>query len=168
MLLPDIRLSLAQLLLHCQLHDNIPSHLSHYKLQKEWILTAEQREKALSKCNHLLVQRYNSKAQELFLLAVSNNVVLQCPDQNWNHTGKIVEVMPNQQHCIRMFHHGQEHSIIINLCATWHPLHQELGCLYHLCWHHQKHLKPYNWIIQTVNKTLSLCMRTLNRYPAHQ
>ena len=118
MLLPDIRLSLAQLLLHCQLHDNIPSHLSHYTLQKEWILTAEQREKALSKCNHLMVERYNSKAQDIFLLAVSTNVVLQCLDQNWNYTGQIVEVMPNQQHCIRMFHHGQEHSTIINLCAT--------------------------------------------------
>ena len=38
-------------------------------------MTAEQREKALSKRNHPLVERYDSKAQELLPLAVGTNVV---------------------------------------------------------------------------------------------
>ena len=71
-------------------------------------MTAEQREKALSERNRLMVERYDSKAQELLPLAVGTNVVLQkCPDRNWNRTGQIVELMSNRQYCIEMFHFGQ-------------------------------------------------------------
>ena len=105
--LQDIGLSPAQILLHRQLRDSIPSHPSHYKLHKDWIITAEQREKALSNRNHLLVEKYNCKARELLPFGVGTNVVVQGPDKKWNRTGKIVETLPNRQYRIRMFHSGR-------------------------------------------------------------
>ena len=105
--LQDIGLSPAQILLHRQLRDSIPSHPSHYKLHKDWIITAEQREKALSNRNHLLVEKYNCKARELLPFGVGTNVVVQGPDKKWNCTGKIVETLPNRQYRIRMFHSGR-------------------------------------------------------------
>ena len=42
--LPDINFSLAQVLLHHQLRDSIPTHPAHYHPHKEWVLTAEERE----------------------------------------------------------------------------------------------------------------------------
>ena len=130
MSLPGIRLSPAQILLHNQPCDSIPSHPSHYKLLKVWILIEEQREKGLSKCNHLLVERCESKVQELLPLAVHTNVVLQHLDQKWNCTAHIVEVMPNQQYHIRIFHSEQvtlcNHQFICYYIpitsGTWLPL----------------------------------------------
>ena len=57
--LPDIGLSPAQILLHRQLRDSVPAHPSHYQPHKEWILTAQARERALSKRNHLLVKNHD-------------------------------------------------------------------------------------------------------------
>ena len=38
----DLGLSLSQIIFHRQLHDYTCSHPEHYKLHKEWIITAEQ------------------------------------------------------------------------------------------------------------------------------
>lgn len=54
--LPDIKLNPAQILLDYPLKDIIPTHPSHYCLHKEWIITADEREKALSKHNHFLIE----------------------------------------------------------------------------------------------------------------
>ena len=47
--LPHINLSPAQLLLHQQLWDHLPSNLKLYHLHKEWIITAAQYEEAFAK-----------------------------------------------------------------------------------------------------------------------
>ena len=78
--LQDIGLSPAQILLHHQFPDGIPSDPSHYKLHKDWIITAEQREKALSKCNPLLVEKYNCKVRQLLPCGAGTNVVVQGTD----------------------------------------------------------------------------------------
>ena len=105
--LPNINLSPAQVLLHCQLRDSIPAHPAHYRSHKEWVLTAEEREKRLSKRNHILVQRHDAKAHELTPITVGTNVVVQGKDKKWDRTGRIVEVLPNRQYHIRMFHSGR-------------------------------------------------------------
>ena len=46
--IPEVGLSPAQMLLHRQLRDGIPVHPGHYRLHKEWILSASEREKAFA------------------------------------------------------------------------------------------------------------------------
>ena len=105
--LPNINLSPAQVLLHHQLRDSIPAHPAHYRPHKEWVLTAEEREKHLSKRNHILVQKHDAKVHELTPLTLGTNVVVQGKDKKWDRTGRIVEVLPNRQYRIRMFHSGR-------------------------------------------------------------
>ena len=45
---PYINLSPAQILFHCQLRDHIPANQVHCKLHKDWIISANQCEKALA------------------------------------------------------------------------------------------------------------------------
>ena len=105
--LPDINLSPAQVLLHRQLRDSIPAHPAHYRPHKEWVLTAEEREKRLSKRNHILIQKHDAKANELTPITLGTNVVVQGKDKKWDRTGRIVEVLPNRQYHIHMFHSGR-------------------------------------------------------------
>ena len=105
--LPDIALSPAQILLHRQLRDSIPAHPAHYKPHKEWVLTAEEREKTLSNRNHLIVKNQNAKARELTPLPLGTNVVVQGDGKKWECMGNIVEVLPHRQYRIRMFHSGR-------------------------------------------------------------
>ena len=63
--LPAIELSPAQILLHRQLRDSVPAHPAHYQPHKEWVLTAEERERALSQRNQLLVKNHNATTREL-------------------------------------------------------------------------------------------------------
>ena len=105
--LPDIELSPAQILLHRQLRDSNPAHPDHYQPHKEWVLTAEEREKALSKRNHILVKNHDATARKLRPLVLGTNVVVQRETKRWEHTGRIVEVLPYRQYRIRMFHSGR-------------------------------------------------------------
>ena len=105
--LPDINLSPAKVLLHRQLRNGILAHPAHYCPHKEWVLTAEEREKHLSKRNHILVQKHDAKAHELTPLTLGTNVVVQRKDKKWDRTGRIVEVLPNRQYHIHMFHSGR-------------------------------------------------------------
>ena len=108
-LLPNINLSLAQVLLHCQLRNSIPAHPAHYCPQKECVLTAEEREKRLSKCNHILIQKHDAKAHELGLipLTLGTHVVVEVKDKKCDRTRCIVEVLLNKQYRIRMLHSGR-------------------------------------------------------------
>ena len=63
--LPDINLSPVEVLLHHQLRDSIPAHPAHYHLHKEWVFTAEEREKRLTKWNHILIEKHDAKAHSL-------------------------------------------------------------------------------------------------------
>ena len=102
--LPDIELSPAQILLHRQLRDSIPVHPDHYQPHKKWVLTAEEREKALSKQNHILVKNHDATARKLWPLVRGTDVVMQGETKRWEHNGRIVEVLPYRQYRIRMFH----------------------------------------------------------------
>ena len=55
--LPYINLSPAQILFHHQLHDHIPANLVHYKLHKDWIISANQHEKALAQRNENIAKK---------------------------------------------------------------------------------------------------------------
>ena len=101
----DINLSLAQVLLHRQLQESIPAHHAHYCPHKEWVLTAEERNLHLSKWNHILLQKHDAKAHELIPLTLGTNVMVQGKEgKKWDRMGHIVEVFPNRQYSIRMFH----------------------------------------------------------------
>ena len=102
---PDINLSPVQVLLHCQLRDGIPAHPEHYHPHKEWFLTAEEREKCLSKWNHILVQKLDAKAHVLIPLTLGTNVVVQGKGKKWDRIGHIIKVLPNRQY--HMFHSGR-------------------------------------------------------------
>ena len=105
--LPDIGLSPAQMLLHRQLRDSVPSHPDHYQLHKDWVVTAEERENASSKRTHLIVEQYNKKRTDLPPLPVGTDVVIQGPNKKWDRSGRIVEALPFRQYRIRMFHSGR-------------------------------------------------------------
>ena len=104
---PDINLSPAQILLHRQLRDIIPAHPAHYKPHPEWALKAEKRESALSKRNKILVEKYNATVRNLPPLLLGTNVAVQGDDRKWSRIGRIVEVLPNRQYGVRMFHLGR-------------------------------------------------------------
>ena len=98
-----IGLSPAQLLLHRQLRDCIPSHPILYKPHKEWLIAGYEREKMLSERNAKLVLEYNKSAHHLPPLMVGDNVVIQNrKDNRWSRTGIIVEKLDHRQYWIRM------------------------------------------------------------------
>ena len=63
--LPHINLSPAQLLLHRQLQDHLPSNLKLYHLHKEWIITAAQYEEAFAKKNSFTQDKYDTNSHTL-------------------------------------------------------------------------------------------------------
>ena len=105
--LPDVSLSLAQVLLHHQLTDSIPAHPAHYRPHKEWILTAKEREKLLSKWNHILVQKNDAEAHELIPLTLGTNAVVQSKGKKWDRARHIVETIPNRQYHVHTFYSGR-------------------------------------------------------------
>ena len=109
--LPDINLSPAQILFHRQLRDSIPAVPSHYRLHKDWILSAKEREAALAKRNHRIIERYDTSTRLLQPLKVGTKVVVQTQNnigkKKWVKTGRIVEALDNRQYRIRMCHSGR-------------------------------------------------------------
>ena len=99
--IPEVGLSPAQMLLHRQLRDSIPTHPKHYRLHKEWILSADEREKAFASRNERTETRYDSVTHPLSQLAVQTIVRIQSGGK-WNKTGRIVEVLPNRQYRIKV------------------------------------------------------------------
>ena len=99
--IPEIGLSPAQLLLHRQLRDTIPTSPSHYRLHKDWVLSGIEREKAFFKRDQAIEERYNKHAKPLKPLKVQQKVLIQFKGK-WNRSGRIVETLPNRQYRIRM------------------------------------------------------------------
>ena len=103
-------MSPAQILFHRQLRDHLPVHPSHYELHKEWLLSAQQREEALSKRNQDLVARYNQSAHDLPPLTTGTRVYIQCKKQRrarWSKTGVVTECLPNRQYYVKVFGSGR-------------------------------------------------------------
>lgn len=100
--LPDIGASPAQLLLHRQLRDFIPSQPSLLKPHKTWIDAAKQREAAVAQRNLKLKERYNATAHSLNDLRIGDKVALQNKHKRWVNTGRVVEALPHRQYKVRM------------------------------------------------------------------
>ena len=100
----DIGLSPAQILLHRQLRDGVPTNPMYYQPHPEWIVTAEKREQLLSTPNMTQEKRYNIGTRELRNLDVGTNVVIQSRQgrRRWNKTGRIVECLPHRQYRVKV------------------------------------------------------------------
>ena len=99
--LRNIGLSPAQLLLHRQLRDNIPTHSKMLQPHKEWIISGKEREKAFEKHNEEMTSRYNEHSRELHPLKCRTQIILQ-EKGRWLKQGEIVKVLPNRQYQIKM------------------------------------------------------------------
>ena len=99
--IPELGLSPAQILFHRQLRDSIPVSPKLYRLHKEWMISAEQREIAFAKRNKQLTADYNMHSKSLKPLSVQTSVRIQ-ERGKWNRTGRIIEVLPKHQYRIKM------------------------------------------------------------------
>ena len=106
--LPGMNLSPAQILLHRQLRDLIPNKPNHYKINKDWILSAMEREEIYSKRNIAIATQYDDKTRCLKPLERGQHVLLQCKEgSKWKDQGVVVEVLPFRQYRVRMLGSGR-------------------------------------------------------------
>ena len=98
-----VGLSPAQILFHRNLRDALPTRLTLLQPHRQWIIAAENREKALHQRNSSLQQRYNTFTRELHPLSVGDNVLVQDHDgrKRWRKLGVIVEKR-DRSYTIRM------------------------------------------------------------------
>ena len=83
------------------MRDAIPANPKLYRLHKEWIVSALERENTFASKYQAISSDYNSKARNLAPLAVQTRVRLQ-DKGNRRKTGTIVEILPHRQYRIRM------------------------------------------------------------------
>ena len=102
--LADLNLSPAQILLHRQLRDKLPNHPRHFRLHRQWILTAKQREALLRSKNEAARKTYNRISKGLCPLTPRTPVLLFTGDKNprWSTSGKVVEILPFRKYKIRL------------------------------------------------------------------
>ena len=102
--LPHLNLSPAQLLFHRKLRDKIPTHPSHLRLHKKWILASKQREVLYKKRNEAAQMSYNSKSKLLSPLKPRTKVLLLTNDRNprWTLSGMVVRSLPYRQYKVRL------------------------------------------------------------------
>lgn len=99
--IPELGLSPAQILLHRQLRDSVPSNPRLYRLHKEWVISAAERERAFAKRNQKITTTYNEHTKLLKPLTVRTPVSIQ-ENGKWNRSGRIVEALPNHQYKVRV------------------------------------------------------------------
>ena len=99
--IPELGLSPAQILFHRQLRDSIPVRPKLYKLHKEWIISAKQREIAFAKRNQQLTTDYNTHSKSMKPLLVGTAVRVQ-EKGKWNRTGRVTEILPYHQYRVKM------------------------------------------------------------------
>ena len=100
--LAGIGLSPAQLYLHRQLRDFIPSKPILYKPDSRWIKAAEKREESAAQRNAKLIMRYNANANSLTPLDIGDSVAVQNKQKRWDKLGQVVEVLPDRQYLIKV------------------------------------------------------------------
>lgn len=104
--LAGVNLSPAQMLYGRILRDHLPSLPDVLQIRKEWILLAEDRERALAKRHMAAVEYYDSHTKTLPDLEVGDNVLVQNQSGNyplrWDKTGCVVEVRDNGQYVVRL------------------------------------------------------------------
>ena len=102
-LIQGIGLSLAQLQLHCQLCDSIPSQPTLYKLHPRWVAATQCRNELFHHRNTKIIERYNRCTHNLSPLQTGNTVTIQSTlNYQWNTTGKVITALPNRQYWIRV------------------------------------------------------------------
>ena len=97
-----IGLSPAQLYLHRQLRDFIPSRPVLYKPDIRWIKAAEKREEFAAQRNAKLKVRYNATAHNLSPLGIGDSVAVQNKQKRWDRFGQVVQVLHDRQYLIKM------------------------------------------------------------------
>ena len=100
--IPELGLSPAQLLLHRQLRDSIPVSRGRLQPHKEWVIAAQEREKAFAKRNNAIEERYNAHTKTLNPLKPQTHVRIQEGNKKWSKTGTVVECLPYNQYRIKV------------------------------------------------------------------
>ena len=104
--LQDINLSPAQILLGRNIRDFFPFVNSKCKIRKEWMITAEEREKALSRRHATQLERLSLHTHTLTPLDIGDSVRIQNQTGNhpsrWDRTGVVIETGPGpRQYYVR-------------------------------------------------------------------
>ena len=97
----EVGLSPAQMLLHRQLRDHLPSSPELYKPSRQWLISATDRERAYEKRNADVKARYDATAHPLTPLATRTRVTVQTK-KRWDRSGVIVDVLPNRQYRVKV------------------------------------------------------------------
>ena len=102
-----VGLSPAQIVFGRKIRDTMPFAPGMGAIHKEWRITAEDREKALSKRHHFNLEKLNEHVKDLKPLVVGQSVLVQNQSghhaKRWARTGTVVEVGPGpRQYMVRM------------------------------------------------------------------
>ena len=96
----------AQILFARHLKDSIPCDPKRFQLRKEWILTADEREKALAKRHLYCNTQLANKSKELKPLQLGQTVQVQnqrgVHANKWDLSGSIVEVLEFDSYLVKM------------------------------------------------------------------
>ena len=102
----DTKKSPAQVIFGRALRDFLPAPHHRYKPHPEWIMLAEDREKALAKRSIANMERLSKNTKALPRLAVGDNVLVQNQVGNhpsrWDITGVVVELKDHDQYVVRV------------------------------------------------------------------
>ena len=102
----DTGFSPAQVIFGRNLRDFLPSPQTRYRVQKDWVLLREDREKALAKRAVSNMERLSVGTRELPPLSVGDSVLVQNQMGNhpskWDITGVVVEVKEFDQYVLKI------------------------------------------------------------------
>ena len=104
--LQGINLSPAQILLGRNIRDFFPFTNAKSRMREEWLISADERDKALSRRHATHVERLSLHAHELPALAIGESVLIQNQTGNhpgrWDRTGVVVDIGPGpRQYLVR-------------------------------------------------------------------
>ena len=122
--LPDLKLSPAQLLLHRQIRDKLPTHPKHLRLHKQWVLTSMQREELFRDKNEASLQRYNRVSKELFCLKPRTRVLILAQEKNprWTQSGVVVMELPFRRYKVKLDGSGRIITRNRRFLRTYHSM----------------------------------------------
>ena len=98
----------AQLLFNRDLRDSLPAIPTRLRLNRQWILSADQRERRFEERNRIISSRYNRSTKLLEILPEGSNVQIQDINHqgSWNKYGIILE-RSGRKYTIRVFGSGR-------------------------------------------------------------
>ena len=103
----NIGLSPAQILLHRNLRDSVPVDPSSLKLNKHWVIAAQQRKRQLKGRNDRLAKAYNSSTRPLSVIPIGSRVLIQNQeDKRWTKSGTVVN-QNDRKYTIRVHESGR-------------------------------------------------------------